>query len=381
MSVPMMKHAILSPSSRTRWTLTACPGSAQAEVGYPNKSSAAAERGTLLHEIAAELITNGVRTAENATVTEAAWNIPKDNPLDEDEIQCIQVYLDAAHGDMDADGGDMYIERRVEHSDRHFGTADFIQIAPPLLRVNDLKTGSGVFVPENNLQAQSYAVMASKMLNTLDDIEEVDLVITQPRYAGEAPVRRHRVDRKTFDEWAERLEEDIAAATAPDAPLKAGRWCQWCLHRVNCDAHADLAKQICKEDFDDMETTARDLTDKLAQADILEGWIKAVRSHAFERANDGETIPGYKLVERRATRKWKHDAQAAAVLKNHGVEPIIEKVISPAQAEKALGTGGKQITRDLVTSGSSGLLLVPDTDRRPPAKVDAASDFQPTERK
>ena len=96
---------------------------------------------------------------------------------------------------------------------------------------------------------------------------------------------------------------------------------------------------------------------------------------AFDRANAGDTIPGYKLVAKRATRKWKHDAQAAAVLKNHGIEPIIEKVITPAQAEKKLGSDGRQITRDLVTTGTTGLLLVPDTDRRPPAKVDASSDF------
>ena len=373
-SHPMHKHATLSPSKRSRWTKTACPGSAQAEVGYPNKSSPAAERGTLLHEIAAELITTGVRTADNWGATEAAWEVPVANPLDEDEVRCLQVYLDTIFGDMDMDGGDIYVERRVEHSDRHYGTADFIQIAPPLLRVNDLKTGSGVFVPEDNLQGQSYAVMASKMLNTLDDIEEVELVITQPRYAGEAPVRRHRVDRATFDQWVERLDEDIAAATEPDAPLKAGRWCDFCLHRPDCPAVADMAREAVADDFDD-DLPARDLTDRLVQADILEGWIKDVRAMAFDRANAGDTIPGYKLVAKRATRKWKHDAQAAAVLRNHGIEPIIEKVISPAQAEKALGSDGRQITRDLVTTGTTGLLLVPDTDRRPPAKVDASSDF------
>ena len=376
MSAPMMKHARLSPSKRHRWTKDACPGSARVEAEYPNKSSPAAERGTLLHEIAAQLIENEIRTADDYLRTDASWAL--DEPLPPEDVACLQTYLDTVWGDLDRDGGYIKIEQRVEHPSGCFGTADIIHRAPGLLRVNDLKTGSGVYVPENNLQGQTYAVMAFLQQNDTDDIEEVELVITQPLYASEAPVRRHRCDRETFNEWVERLDEDIAAASALDAPLQAGPWCGWCLHRVNCDAHADLAKQICQEDFDDMETTARDLTDKLAQADILEGWIKAVRSHAFERANDGETIPGYKLVEKRATRKWKHDAQAAAVLKNHGIEPIIEKVISPAQAEKALGTGGKQITRSLVTSGSSGLLLVPDTDRRPPAKVDAASDFQPT---
>ena len=376
MSHPMTQQPRLRPSSRSRWTETACPGSARAEADYPNKTSPAAEFGTLQHAIVAELIENDIRSADNYLLTEAAWEV--DRPFSPDIVHGMQVYLDTVWGDLDRDGGWIKVEQKVEHSAQCGGTADIVHRAPGLLRINDFKSGSGTYVPENNLQGQAYAVMAAKSMNDMADIKEVELVIVQPNYAGEAPVRRHRVDRKTFDEWVERLDGDIEAASAPDAPLRAGRWCTWCLHSVNCDAHAELAQQILMEDFDDMETTARDLTDKLAQADIIEGWVKAVRAHAFERANDGETIPGYKLVEKRATRKWKHEAQAAAVLKNHGVEPIIEKVISPAQAEKALGTGGKQITRYLVTSGSSGLLLVPDTDRRPPARADAASDFATT---
>ena len=73
MSAPMMKHARLSPSKRHRWTKDACPGSARVEAEYPNKSSPAAERGTLLHEIAAQLIENEIRTADDYLRTDASW--------------------------------------------------------------------------------------------------------------------------------------------------------------------------------------------------------------------------------------------------------------------------------------------------------------------
>jgi hypothetical protein len=43
--------------------------------------------------------------------------------------------------------------------------------------------------------------------------------------------------------------------------------------------------------------------------DVLEDWIKAVRSHAHASAEKGLKIPGYQLVEKIGNRKWAADEE------------------------------------------------------------------------
>jgi len=42
----------------------------------------------------------------------------------------------------------------------------------------------------------------------------------------------------------------------------------------------------------------------LRNADKLRDWLKAVENHMLRRAMDGVPVPGHKLVQARATRKW-----------------------------------------------------------------------------
>ena len=80
---------------------------------------------------------------------------------------------------------------------------------------------------------------------------------------------------------------------------------------------------------------------------------------------EGQAVPGYKLVNKRATRSWLDADKAAAWLTAAGAEPYEEKIISPAAAEKLLKSAKIALPADLVTAVSSGSTLVAESDPRP----------------
>lgn len=117
------------------------------------------------------------------------------------------------------------------------------------------------------------------------------------------------------------------------------------------------------------------LGDLLNRIEIIGPWIESVKRLAQERLEANVPVPGWKLVPKRATRKWADaDEGADAVLTamlQAGVPPsvvqAVEKVdvLSPAQAEKKLG---KRVYEDHVAPHvvkvSSGLTLAPEIDPR-----------------
>lgn len=121
-----------------------------------------------------------------------------------------------------------------------------------------------------------------------------------------------------------------------------------------------------------VQMTDDELAALLDKLEVIEPLIAAVRDLAHDRLEKGRQIPGWKLVAKRATRKWK-DEQAAwqtIVAKRPDASRFqVTTVMSPAQAEKA---GGKDFYRDvlapLVEAVSSGTTLAPTDDPR--AEID-----------
>ena len=89
-------------------------------------------------------------------------------------------------------------------------------------------------------------------------------------------------------------------------------------------------------------------------------------------------MPGYKLVEKRANRKWINETEVSLFLGGLkvGDDDIFEpkKVRTPAQMEKKLPSHYSMLEK-FVTKESSGLVLVPIEDKRPAFKPDAKKEF------
>lgn len=368
-----MGHAELSPSASKRWMN--CPGSVRLSRGIPDRESDAAAEGTFAHAVAADLL---------ETVAPAAYVIGERSPcqrfrIDGEFAEHLQTYLDAVRLTQMIYGGEMRIEREVKAVPEVWGTADALLFAPGRLDVFDLKFGAGVFVPvKDNPQARIYACGA---LVDWPKVDTVGIHIVQPRHFSSAePWRTEQISAAELRTWRrEVLQPAVVATKAPDAPLKPGDWCTFCPAKTSCPARRDEAIAAARHVFQEPAPTpvdpralgSVDLLKLLPLFDRAEAWMSEVRAVLHERAEQGETLPGYKLVAKIGNRAWRDADAAEKALRAAGIEPKpapkppAPKLLSPAQAEKALGKGGKKVVDPLTTRPQTGSMLVPSDDPRP----------------
>ena len=170
-----------------------------------------------------------------------------------------------------------------------------------------------------------------------------------------------------------RFEKDlinaVKTAKKPDAPLASGDWCRWCAAKPICPVMTGALDRVRKTQIDSLD--AAQIGEYLAKADMLEDWVKALRELAFQMLESGVPVPGYKLVAKRGTRKWRDPSVAYGALTALGLtdddvwEP--EELLSPAKMEKILKKQKLALPADLVESVSSGNTLASEDDPRPAA--------------
>jgi hypothetical protein len=117
------------------------------------------------------------------------------------------------------------------------------------------------------------------------------------------------------------------------------------------------------------------LGDLLGRFSAVEDWMSAVREYTFNLMTQGVHIPGWKLVQKRAMRKWKDEAAVEAWVEasRTGIRAYtVPELLSPAQMEKAVGK--KNLPADLYVSISSGLTLAAEQDARPAATITTAAE-------
>lgn len=357
----MATHSKIGASSMSRWSK--CPGSVRLSKDIPPQTSSYAEEGTLAHEFAEKWLRNQkVDTACDPTM-----------------VSHIQVYVKTIHDDLDeitdrGGGFNIFIEHKFNLEKLHpglFGTADCVVYddSKRLLRVYDLKYGAGVPVEcTGNVQLQYYALGA--LLTTKFIPTDVEMVVVQPRCEHpDGPVRRWRVDSMDMVDFAADLMEAAKRTEKEDAPLIAGKHCRFCPAAGTCPELANQAQLAAKEEFSPTLTyDPEKLGEALTKLPLLEIHIKAMREFAYNEVERGRPIPGWKLVDKRATRKWIDEEDAKVKLfhaaKLSSDELHEHKFKSPAQIEKVLPKNLKKILEDLTVKESSGKTLVPEDDNR-----------------
>lgn len=403
-------HSKLGASSMHRWS--ECPGSVRLSAGLESTSSFYAAEGSAAHERAAECLESG----EDAAVYGGSmWQHDgHTGEVTDDMVEAIQVYLDTVRGDA-TDGLRNAPYRLIEHKfhleELHpqlFGTADCVQVWPgaKLMRVYDYKHGAGVAVDvDNNVQLKYYALGA--LLSYKKPIAEVELVIVQPRCPHEdGQVRRYRfkaVELLDFEadlmDAVRRTEAAVAEFPVLDSAqaildwnhkwLKLGNHCHWCPAAALCPEAKSRAQEAAKMEFSPVTPyDPKELAATLAILPAIEGWAKTVREFAYGEAQHGRTPPGYKLVDKRPTRKWNVD--------DHTVERELSTIglaesdiyaprelQSPAQIEKVIGKAKKNADKLAVVEAicekvSSGTKLVPESEPGTPVKRSAQEDFKCT---
>lgn len=384
-----------------------CPGSYSLSKGMPNTAGRHAREGSLAHALAEVCLRGGL---------DPALYLDKSLPgfdglvIDAEMVEHVGRYVDYCLSETQ-EGDVVLIEAKFdlselgEDAEEMFGSSDYVRLRPSTghLLVVDLKYGQGVPVEiltkdrKPSRQLLYYAVGAAlKVRDEGHIVRNGTLVIYQPRAPHSDGICRV-VDVSAMDllDWIGELLAIARAAYAADAPLIAGHHCRekFCKALPRCPEHANWITRQAQLEFTPvgLEVVASDprllsperLSAVLDAAPAVTAWINQCQQYAHQGLEHGtESFPGWKLVEKRATRQWNApQAQLVAKLVELGAAQealfSVPSLLSPAQVEKLLPADKRKEMAELTKSVSSGTTLAKEDDKRPAVKAGPAADFDP----
>jgi hypothetical protein len=359
----MAQHSTIVGGSTAKRVI-ACPGSvALVQQMPPKPSSKYADEGTLLHNVIAEILTTD-RTPESYLGTKYE-SITLDQDLIDRKLRPALEALDVIDPDKLMDYA---VEALVGFGDLLpgvFGSTDLVGRLGDRAIILDWKFGDGVAVDVvENAQAMFYAAAAMRTEATawaFEGATEIECIIVQP-----PSVKRWVTTPERIAAFERELLIAVKTAQRPDAPLASGDHCRWCAAKPVCPVMTGAVDRALKNKLHALDASR--ISEYLKMAELLEAWISGVNELAYQMLDEGLSVPGYKLVPKRATRKWLDDQKALFVLESLGLpaqELVETTVISPAKAEKLLKKQKLLLPADLVVAISSGNTLATEDDPRP----------------
>lgn len=400
-------HSSIGASTCERWWN--CPGSvALVAQCPPQKPSVYADEGTVAHLVgewglrtgrdAAEFVGSKavqIRTKEgelryefeaDAKLVKGASYTGQEIEVTDEMAEAVQMYLDTVRFDMQT--YDMGIEDiQIEHKfhlthidDEAYGTNDCnIGVFLDKVIVYDYKHGQGVAVDaEENKQLMYYALGAA----ALGDYDTIEVVIVQPRAIHrDGPIRRWTISNADLVAFGEELKDRIANTRRDNAEVTSGPWCRksFCPAMAMCPAIRGAVAKEASLVFDrpvsglpKPESLSPQMLKNILDAmPMAEAWLSAVWAYAEQKANNGEKIMGYKLVQgREGNRKWADEEKVNRVISKEfpfdASEGMYEKkLLSPAKMEKTVSKETHNTLFAPLTTRSAGkIIMVPESDPR-----------------
>lgn len=384
------QHAILSPSSASRWL--ACTPSARVEQKFPENTSQAADEGTLAHALGELLIRN----------KNIGWILPKDFKSKLEAIKADKLYANEmmeyaenyavfvmerfSEGQARSKDAILYLEQKLNltrYMQEAFGTSDSGVIADGILDVVDLKYGKGVPVSAvNNTQMKVYALGVLEIYDMLYDIHTIRMTIYQPRLDS---ISTWEISYTELITWANNvLIPDAKLAFAGEGEFVPGNHCMFCRAKGICRALAEKNLEIeqyefRKEDF----LTPEDVADILTRANLFKNWLGGVEKYALAQALAGKNYPGFKMVRGKSNRIYSDEVKVAEILiKGHSIEENTiyapKKLIGIGDMEKEIGKNAVfNWLSDYILKPQGAPTLAPEDDKRPAinSAESAATDF------
>lgn len=408
----MGEHAKLGPSAAARWTR--CHGALALEDKLPDKPSRFAAEGSVAHLVASDFLEGKAHPTDRVgeVVTYDGFTIEIDAVMAGHAVDYANLVLE-----YKGDDGELMVERKVDLSPvlgipDQFGTSDAIIVRGRQLIVIDLKYGMGVkvdasqtldlTVPDGtggvlttagtfpNEQAALYGLGALEEVSLFADIDEVVLVIHQPRlnHVSEFNITaaQLRVLGAVYAQHAAKAFDCLVGLADPEDHLVPGdKQCRFCRARPTCPALRGVVDETVIDDFDDLilrsNTEPDVLADAMDRVDMIEHWCKSIRAEVERRLLAGQPVRGYKIVRgKQGNRAWTSEAEAEAKLKSFRLkqdEMYTRSLISPTSAEKLLKKSDPKRWEKLqaVIQRSEGKLSVaPASDPRPAEDITPVAD-------
>jgi hypothetical protein len=290
----------------------------------------------------------------------------------EEAVRWVKQYLDENPGsilfnEQEVDIGPAFgLPVTADGKSNFWGTGDLFIISPKRLVVFDLKLGYVDVEVEGNDQLRSYAV-GFELKHQEFGFDEVLLVIHQPRSGG---AKEAIIAAKDLHAWRDDTRPKVLAATDPNAPLVPHEdACRWCPAAAMCPALKEHALEMARSEFKEVDTLSlEELTLVLEKADLIKQYLKAVEGHTLKLLSLGQEVPGWKRVKGRKNRVWKDEKGAVGALKKLGYKEDDynpRSLVTPAQGEKLIGRGGKELLAAFIETPEGEPTLAPATDPRP----------------
>lgn len=299
-----VKHYTYGGSTAQR--TIACPSWVAQSQGIPQgESSEYANTGTMLHDQMERLL--------NATIDE--WEV-----TDPEQVELLNMAL-AAWDELCKRYKvvDYWTEQTYELNPETGGTADVVAVtADNRLIIVDWKFGQGIAVPAvGNVQGMFYAMVSEGKIPTLSGFVTADiwmppdltLAIIQP-----IPTRDDNETLKIWDVPSDIYEtfKQTYIAAQKATGLNAGGHCRWCPAAATCPEKTGEALKALTMDPAKLDTLAASLN----LADDVIAWAKQVKDTAHTQMELGNAVTGWKLVQKRATRKWTDDGAAEEAVRD-----------------------------------------------------------------
>lgn len=370
---PDREHALLSPSGSHRWMH--CTPSARLEENLPESMSAAAEEGTVAHELAEYALDMYLKGEylplldELPTPKEISESKYYNSEMDKYVTDYICYVCDIFEM---CDNAKMYLERKFDltsYVNDCFGSCDCAIEDTNILSIIDLKYGKGVRVEaKDNTQLMMYAlgVLRSLSPKRQAEIETIKMHIAQVRLGNyevfEMPAR-------DLTHWGiYKLRPIAEKAWAGQGNTVAGSHCKFCKFKPQCRAQRDALVNEFEAHGETKALTLDEIGDILLKADMFTDWLSSVKSHAMAEALSGKTVKGWKLVEGRSVRVITDEEEAVKRLSDLGFDPDSlknHKLKGIGDLEKIVGKRPLAVTLDgIIVKPKGAPTLALESDKR-----------------
>lgn len=334
----------------------------------------AADTGTLLHNCMETAYKDDITFVQQLYNGESYNGIALTDDLIKEKLDPALKCVEQVLNELGIESN-ILLEQFVQIDDDIGGSIDMLALSEngKDLLVLDYKFGYVTVDVEENAQLLFYALAAATDAKTapmFDKVERIHLVIVQPNDDG-ADYSRWTIDPLALDAFEDRYFTAISKAETEIVPSpQIGSWCKYCPAHAICPVKTGEAARLSRVN----EITADKLAEYLPLADEMIEWAKQVKAMAHEQLELGTSIEGYKLVNKRGTRKWADlaavDAKVRKARKIKNEFAYISTLKTPPQLEKVckeLGVDFEKEYGQYITSVSSGTTLAKSDDKRPTA--------------
>lgn len=342
--MPPIKHALLGASSAARWI--ACPPSARATEHLPGETSKYAEEGTRAHELCEKALRYKLAKWEAGIPFDLLSDWAQQS-MPTEMFNAVCRYTSFIHelwvGFPCRPG--VFIEQEVDVSQwvpGGFGTCDCLLIGDGILHIIDFKYGQGVPVnPEHNPQLMYYALGAYALFDGIDEVDTVRLSIVQPRMQEEP--QTWELPLADLLTWARGVLQPAAElAWKGEGVYHPGGHCRFCKAYPSCRAWQKQYGPLAGfEPYPEPATLSdEELGEWLQKLEGLAAYAKDLEEYAQQALLDGRSLPGWKLVQGRSTRKWTDQDAAFRQMEHDGIDEAMlytRTPISLTAAEKMIG--------------------------------------------